>query len=105
MSVPVFFITEIQQKDNHTFTVVWNDGMCRDYRLSVLQQHCPCAGCQEKDGDKRLQAVADDVRAKRIVSVGRYALRIEYTGGCSAGIYSYDLLRVLGQLTPAFRHA
>jgi len=38
-----------------------------------------------------------DVKAYRITSVGRYALRIEYTFGCSAGIYDYDLLRVLGE--------
>lgn len=103
MNASAFFVTEIKQKDNYTFTLAWNDGMRSDYRLSTLQQHCPCAGCRE-GGAKSLQG-GDDVRAKRIVSVGRYALRIEYTGGCSAGIYGYDLLRALGHLTPASNHA
>lgn len=83
-----YFITDIRQAGNHIFTITWNDGLEYSYRLCDLQRRCPCAGCQET-----VSHVDEDVQAIRIVSVGRYALRIDFTLGCSAGIYSYDLLR------------
>lgn len=90
------YIKKIIQKDNYTFTIEWNDGISNDYRLSLLQKNCPCANCTDEITGKRMSAVTtvlDDVRAVRINSVGRYAMRIQFTFGCSAGIYSYDMLR------------
>lgn len=89
MNKTAYFITAIKQTGNHTFAITWNDGVEHTYRLSAIQKVCPCAGC----GEKGAQTVQEDVRAVRIVSVGRYALRIVFTSGCSAGIYSYDILR------------
>lgn len=88
-------ILKIQQKDNYTFTIHWNDGVIANYRLSELQKHCHCANCIDEITGKPIlnkEAIQQDVRAVRIVSVGRYALRVQFTSGCSAGIYDYDLL-------------
>ena len=88
-------IKRIEQKDAHSFLIEWSDGLVKAYRLSELQKKCPCAGCvDEATGERRLDAatVDEDVRASRIVSVGRYALRIFFTSGCSNGIYSFDFL-------------
>jgi DUF971 family protein len=96
MNSNAVFINNIYQKDNHTFIIEWNDGEVNHYRLSDLQKRCPCAGCVDEMTGRR---VLDDtkidinVRAKRITSVGRYALRIQFTSGCSHGIYSFDYLR------------
>lgn len=90
------YISKIYQKDNYTFTIEWNDGITNHYRLNELQKRCPCAGCVDEISGKRLldkSMIADDVRAKRIMSVGRYALRLDFTSGCSHGIYSFDFLR------------
>lgn len=89
MTNPAFYIRKITQKNNHTFTIDWNDGRQMDYRLHKLQQKCPCAGCTES----RAPNVKEDVRAINIQSVGRYALRIFFTSGCSKGIYDFDFLR------------
>ncbi len=87
-------IRKIWQKDNHTFTIEWSDGAVNDYRLSVLQKNCPCAGCGAAGREPSYgRAEQDDVRALRVSSVGRYALRIQFTSGCSKGIYSYEMLR------------
>lgn len=89
-------IKEIKQKNNHTFTIKWIDGEVIDYNLSELQKRCPCANCTDEiTGEKKIDrgTVDERVKAKRIVSVGRYAIRIEFTSGCSMGIYSYDDLR------------
>lgn len=95
--VPLF-IRKIEQKDNFTFSIMWSDGLQGDYRLSELQKRCPCAACVDEATGKRLveeKNVKPDVRATRITSVGRYALRIQFTSGCSTGIYEFDLLHRL----------
>lgn len=95
------FIREIAQKDNYTFTITWNDGVVGNYRLSELQKQCPCAGCIDEVTGKRIldeKNVKPDVRAVKIVSVGRYALRIQFTSGCSTGIYEFDLLHKLAKM-------
>lgn len=89
-------IEEINQKDNHTFTIKWTDGVVKDYRLSDLQKSCPCASCVDENSGARIvnpETIDRSVKAKKISSVGRYAIRIDYTSGCSLGIYSYDDLR------------
>lgn len=98
------FVNKINQKDNFTFTIEWSDGITQDYRLSELQKKCPCAGCVDETTGKRVcdpALVPDDLRAKRIMSVGRYALRIQFVSGCSHGIYSFDFLRICSQ-TPNY---
>jgi len=95
MKQPPFLLKSIKQKDNFTLTIDWSDGVTRDYRLSDLQRSCPCAGCNEESGGKK-KDVKDDLRAVRVQNVGRYALRIQFASGCSAGIYSFAMLRTLG---------
>ncbi len=93
-----YAIRKIYQKDNYTFTIEWCDGKISDYRLNDLQNKCPCAQCTDEITGKRLvkeSHIDPNVRAKRVVSIGRYALRIDFTKGCSTGIYSFDMLRRL----------
>lgn len=88
-----FLIKKIWQIDNFNFSIEWSDNIISNYNLNNLQNHCPCAGCIEK---KTTQTTNNDkVKAYRISNVGRYAIRIEFTEGCSAGIYDFDLLRSL----------
>ncbi len=97
MTQPLLIRT-IRQKDNYTFSIQWTDGLEQSFRLSELQRKCPCARCiDENTGQPILdpRTVKDDVRAVRIRSVGRYALQIQFTSGCSTGIYSFDRLRHL----------
>ncbi|MFI0434386.1 MAG: DUF971 domain-containing protein [Parachlamydiaceae bacterium] len=89
------FLQSIRQKDNHTFSIEWNDGSIQDFRLSDLQRDCPCAHCRDEMTGKRLihhTMISDEVKAVLIRSVGRYGLKIQFTSGCSTGIYSFDQL-------------
>jgi len=93
---PPVLIKSIQQKDNHSFTIEWSDRKIQEYRLSDLQRHCPCAKCFDTNTNRRktdAATVNDDVKGLRIKNVGRYAIRIEFTTGCSTGIYSFAMLR------------
>jgi DUF971 family protein len=95
MNTPLF-VRQIWQKDNYTFSIEWNDGHTQDFRLCDLQRNCPCAHCTDEMTGKRLvnpNNVPDHVKAIVIRSIGRYGLRIQYTSGCSMGIYSFDRLR------------
>lgn len=92
MANPVL-VKAIKQKDNHTFSIEWSDGSILDYRLSELQKNCPCAGCKnESTGNRNPPFLDPNVRATRITSLGRYALRIQFTSGCSNGIFGFDYL-------------
>lgn len=81
-------IQKLWQKAPEQFTIEWSDGKMTEYSLKELQRQCPCAGCVE-----RKTAIDENVEANRIFQVGRYALRIEFSSGCSSGIYSYEMLR------------
>jgi DUF971 family protein len=94
------FVTQIWQKNNHAFSIRWNDGIVQDFKLCDLQRNCPCANCADEITGSRLldpQTVSDNVRAIVIRSVGRYGLRIQFASGCSTGIYSFDRLRKMEQ--------
>lgn len=93
-------VNKIFQKDKYTFTVVWTDGLIKDFRLCDLQRHCPCAGCTDEFTGERLvssNTIPDDLRASAIDPVGHYALRINFNSGCDKGIYSFDFLRRLAE--------
>ncbi|MES2198637.1 MAG: DUF971 domain-containing protein [Chlamydiota bacterium] len=81
---------ELKQIDNFTFNVVWSDGRSDFFRLSHLQRNCPCSLCMEGGIN-----VEEEVKAFRILSVGSYALRIEFSSGCSKGIFTFPFLRSL----------
>jgi DUF971 family protein len=89
-------IKRIWQLDNHSFCIEWSDGETKTYLLSDLQKNCPCAGCAEQPQSST--KTQKDVRAKRIVSVGRYALRIFFLTGCSNGIYDFAFLKGMQEI-------
>lgn len=93
MKTPLF-ICQIDQKDNFTFSIKWNNGKEQTFRLADLQRRCPCANCvNELTGERILNSNEIlDVRAITIRSVGRYALQIQFTSGCSSGIYRFEEL-------------
>jgi DUF971 family protein len=98
MSKSLLLVREIKQKNNYVFSITWNDGVEQEFRLSHLQRVCPCANCVDENTGKRLidpQRIQEDVRAIEIRNMGRYALQVQFTSGCSTGIYSFDLLRHL----------
>ncbi len=93
MKQPPLSIQSLAQIDNHTLSITWSDQVTSTYRLSNLQAQCPCAQCRVNTSP----FVDKDVRATKISSVGRYAMKIHYTSGCSLGIYTYPYLRTLSE--------
>jgi DUF971 family protein len=83
--------------------IEWSDGQRRIYTFRELRDSCPCATCREK----RLQPAplfpmlkpeeAQPLKVLGMQPVGHYAYSIEFSDGHTTGIYTFDLLRRLGQ--------
>ena len=84
------FIKEFRQLDARRFQIDWNDDKYSIFELSFLQKNCPCARCKEI-----LNKKDSEVSARKISSVGNYAIRIDFTKGCSRGVFTFDFLRTL----------
>ncbi len=81
---------ELKQVDNYSFTINWADERKDLFKLSFLQKNCPCSLCMGRQIN-----VEEEVKAVRILSVGSYALRIEFSSGCSKGIFTFSFLKSL----------
>ncbi len=95
-SVPV----RIDTKDPKRIRIEFSGGKTLSYNPHLLRTQCPCAGCvDEKTGKRTLQPgdVPLDVRLTGADPVGRYALRLAFSDGHATGLYTFDLLRKLGE--------
>lgn len=81
-------IRNIELINPHELRITWVDGFVTSHKLKELQQKCPCAACHETSPEDH-----GDVTAKEVTQVGRYALRIQFSKGCSNGLYSLDALK------------
>ncbi len=94
-STPVGF----KKTDASEMTVLWQDGKEHQFGVRDLRLACPCAACVEETTGRPLldpETVPSDVRPEVVVTVGSYAVSVGWTDGHETGIYSFDLLRQLG---------
>ncbi len=95
-------IRSIIQKDKSTFTIEWGDGTIYDYKLADLQKNCPCIRCGDAKRPSFVSSINPEVQAVRIYNVGRYAMCVEFTDGCSRGVYTFAMLKEWGRLSCGF---
>ena len=96
--------TKLELHDERQLRIEWSDGQQRQYRLRDLRDACPCATCREKRsapkpmlpvlGDAELQPL----KINGMKPVGSYAYTIAWSDGHDTGIYTYELLRELGEV-------
>ncbi|MCA9104813.1 MAG: DUF971 domain-containing protein [Planctomycetales bacterium] len=91
--------------------IEWSDGVTHELRAAQLQKACPCATCRERakgDSAGRLAgefptlpivgaAGTSSLEIVRMEPVGNYAYSIQFSHGCGKGIYTFELLRSLGE--------
>lgn len=82
-------VESILRKDAHTLAIQWKNGPLKTYPFRELQKICPCAGCSAH------QTLDPQVEALSVQPVGAYALKIQFTSGCSSGLYTFAALREL----------
>ena len=92
--------------DDRHLQIDWNDGQSRVYSFQALRDACPCATCREKRSaggqpDQLLPVLKPgEENANRVTGmrpIGHYAYAIVFADGHDSGIYTYDLLRELGE--------
>ncbi|HEY4313411.1 MAG TPA: DUF971 domain-containing protein [Pirellulales bacterium] len=88
--------------------IEWSDGVTRRYLVRQLRDECPCATCREKRAAPPPPATSLNVlspaEAKPLTlasmkPMGNYAYAIQFSDGHDTGIYTFDLLRELGEET------
>lgn len=62
------------------------DGVWQSISASMIQNQCPCASCHGKKKEEK------EVSILEFSPVGRYAIRLQFSIGCSRGIYPYSQL-------------
>jgi len=86
--------------------IKWDDGAESFIPLDRLRRHCPCAGCRGeadimgnlyRNPDKPL--VPEAFRLLRIDRIGGYAIQPVWGDGHATGIYSYDYLKRLAEVS------
>jgi len=98
-STPTARPTAIRQAGADELAIDWSDGTRSRYLVRELRLACRCAHCvDEWTGAEMLdpESVPPDVRPLQIAPVGRYGIRIDWSDGHNAGIYSFRRLRDLG---------
>ncbi len=76
------------QIDSQHLVIEWKDGVKRTIRFAELQKKCQCAGCNKP-------IVDEEVAATKVEGIGRYAIKVQFTSGCSRGLYPFNMLRDL----------
>jgi DUF971 family protein len=92
--------TQIIEESDSELTINWSDDSETKYTAAALRRACPCAQCiDEWTGKKTLldESIPDDIHFNHISIVGRYALNFHYSDGHETGIYTFTMLRRLGE--------
>ena len=88
--------------------IEWSDGEKRLVRVRELRENCPCATCREKarqpekPADLKALPILTDAQLQplRIVKMqplGNYAYNVAFSDGHDTGIFTFELLRELGE--------
>ena len=89
--------------DREALEITWSDGAVHRLTWAALRKHCPCATCRVKRDEPPpvfnilKPEEAAPVRATKMEPIGNYAYHIHFTDGHTSGIYSFELLRELGE--------
>lgn len=89
----------LRRPNANTLSVLWEDGKQHDFAVRDLRLSCQCALCIEEMSGLPLldpNSVLINVTPRTISSVGNYAIAINWNDGHSSGIYSFALLRKIG---------
>lgn len=93
---------EITIRDRNV-VISWDDDRTTSIDMRLLRLRCPCAGCVEEWSGRPLldpATVPESVRPLGMHEVGRYAIQIDWSDGHDTGIYTWELLRKLGEENP-----
>jgi len=97
--------TALERTADNRLLITWSDGQRRSYRVRELRDACPCATCREKRSQPAdplalptLKIVqTEPLSIAAMEPMGNYAYAIRFSDGHDTGIFSFELLRELGE--------
>ncbi len=93
---------KIKVEDKKDLNIKWDDNTESVIPLAVLRRNCPCALCMIERESKPANYIPllshVQITLTGIEPIGTYAIRLYWQDGHDDGIYSYKLLRVLGEI-------
>lgn len=99
---------ELNVSPERELIIRWTDDRVDQIPLRVLREHCQCAGCNEKrinptpekPGELRVLSAAEarPLEIEKMHPVGNYAYNVHFSDGHSAGIYTFEMLRRIGEI-------
>ena len=103
--------TQLRLPSPDRLLIEWSDGAQLICTVRTLREACPCATCLEKrsqppEPKTRELPVLNDaqlqpLRIVRMQPLGNYAYNVAFSDGHDSGIFTFELLRELGEGTPA----
>jgi DUF971 family protein len=88
--------TKIDVQQGERLVIEWQDGRVDTIEATALRQACPCASCRTASSPLTLPNPAT-CRISDASLVGAYAINVVFApDGHGTGIYSYDILRKVG---------
>jgi len=97
-----YYPTQIKRIET-TLKITWNDGKISDIPLTKLRDECPCVNCKGESvifesyiPIKTPFKAAGYYEIESIEAMGNYAVSIKWKDGHDTGIYSWEILRKIG---------
>lgn len=89
-----------RQAAENRLEIVWRDARTDLHDYHNLRCECQCAGCIHEITHERLlnpDDVPRDIHIKEMSLIGNYAIKFVWSDGHDTGLYTWDLLRKLGE--------
>ena len=86
----------LKQIGSQVLGISWNDGHESKYQVRNIRLSCRCANCVDEWTREKIlkdETVPLDIRPKKMETVGRYALQIDWSDGHNTGIFTFEQLR------------
>lgn len=78
----------VRSTSKNKWQMIWSDGKITHLDPYELQKGCPCKACREG-----INNYFEDVEIRGITQVGKYAIQVNFSKGCSKGLFPLALLR------------
>lgn len=98
--------TRLERCGTDRLLIEWSDGARLEYTARGLREICPCATCREKRDQPPASPLAltvlspaetQPLAVREMKPVGNYAYGILFSDGHDTGIFTFALLREIGQ--------
>lgn len=100
--------TKLALSPDQRLQIEWSDGRSDSIAVADLRKHCPCATCREKRSAPPPPvnvlpvlnlAEAQPMKLLGMQPVGNYAYAVHFSDEHDTGIFTFELLRELGDST------